>query len=548
MKRRALILGLVCAASLARAAAQIEFDPAAGQAFPALAIPVGVRATGMGDAATAFGGDVYSLARNPAGLSGVEGFELGLAHNEWASSLGLKQELLFYGQGLGRGSALALSLNYVALGSLERRASSGALEGSLAASFAALSLGYARPLLGGMTWGAALEAMNLSLYDAGLTSFGGSLGLLWQGSRFRGGLSLNHLGAGLQGFQAPASLNAGAAAMFMHDSLALGLDAELPFSATPLLKAGLEYSAGSLALRAGWRQPLGGAESVAQAGPTAGAGFRAGLLRLDYSFAPSGELSTAHRLQATLDLPANFFRARLVSGPEVSSATAQAMYEEASGMERQGEVLKALIQYQRAVEAYPPALKASPQPFYTASLKKVEELQARLSKGGDQGQIQKLSKESLVSADKELKAGRYKEAITLLKQAALIDPGNPAISRMLEEARGALNARLATFRDAAHFGESGKDLAMAVENYRKLLALAPGDSEAQEYMNRHRAEIKELLAGYDRKGIYFYVAGKLEEALKAWSDGEALDYFGDLDFKRNIDKARRRLELMGGAK
>ena len=87
------------------------------------------------------------------------------------------------------------------------------------------------------------------------------------------------------------------------------------------------------------------------------------------------------------------------------------------------------------------------------------------------------------------------------------------------------------------------DLGAAGINYRKLLQVDPTDSEALAFFNKHRKEIEGLLKDMDRKGIYFYVAGKADQALKVWTEGEALDYFGDIDFSRDIDKARKLLEL-----
>ena len=48
----------LAAPALMQAAAEVEYYSAAGISFPTLAVPVGVRATGMGNAYTAAGDDV----------------------------------------------------------------------------------------------------------------------------------------------------------------------------------------------------------------------------------------------------------------------------------------------------------------------------------------------------------------------------------------------------------------------------------------------------------------------------------------------------------
>ncbi|HXB97569.1 MAG TPA: hypothetical protein VNZ54_05910, partial [bacterium] len=145
--------------------------------------------------------------------------------------------------------------------------------------------------------------------------------------------------------------------------------------------------------------------------------------------------------------------------------------------------------------------------------------------------------------DLYLRASRFKDAILRLQQAKQLDPANAAVLAKLKDAQQAMGERLSGARDAAHFAVKDSNLAMAVESYRKVLAVDPEDAEALAYLTAKRSAIKTLLQGIDRKAIFFYVGGQLEDAIKAWSDGAALDYFGDVDFKRNIDKARVQLQL-----
>jgi tetratricopeptide (TPR) repeat protein len=540
------LAALACTAASAAPAAVITFDSAADNAFPTLAIPVGVRATGMGDVYTAVGDDVYALRWNPAGLARMEGFQVGLMDNEWSSVLGLREDFFAYGQPLESGGAWALSVDYFNLGQLDQRDGSGALIGTASASALGFNLGYAQPLMGrrDLKLGLSLEALQQQLFGAAQWGYGVNPGLLWDlSSSWSLGLSLNHLGLSSAGGSTPAELQAGVSSSWLAKTLILAADAELPRSGTPALKAGGELAYDALRFRAGWRQPLGGGDPQT-GGFTAGVGFQAGLVTLDYSYTPYGSLSTVQRVQATVQLPMDFFQPR-VSLAEGSTTTAQVYFNQGQEQERHGETLKALIQYQRCVESYPAAQRATPLPFFATATKKILDLQAQLAKGGDHSQIQKLSADALSQADLYIKATRFKDAISRLEQARQLDPDNKEIASKLVVARQDLDNRLSGARDSAHTAVKAANLAQAVEAYRKVLAVDPEDIEAISYLTAHRDAIKTLLQGIDRKAIYFYVAGQLEEAIKAWSDGAALDYFGDVDFKRNIDKARVQLQLRG---
>ena len=142
----------------------------------------------------------------------MSGYNLGLAHNEWSTSLGIRQEFLTYGQGLGNDSGLAASANYFSLGQLDERADSGALLGSSNASVLAGNLGYGFSMLRGhaLKLGVAAEYGMQDLYGSSQSELDGSLGMLYDFSgRFSMGISANHLGGGVGGFSLPESASAG---------------------------------------------------------------------------------------------------------------------------------------------------------------------------------------------------------------------------------------------------------------------------------------------------------------------------------------------------
>ena len=98
----------------------------------------------MGEAFSALGDDATTVYHNPTALVQLKKRELYLMHNQWFQ--GITQEYL----GLvfpGDGDALALSVNYLSSGEIERRSSATEEpEGTFSSSDGALSLSYGRYL------------------------------------------------------------------------------------------------------------------------------------------------------------------------------------------------------------------------------------------------------------------------------------------------------------------------------------------------------------------------------------------------------------------
>lgn len=78
---------------------------------------------------------------------------------------------------------------------------------------------------------------------------------------------------------------------------------------------------------------------------------------------------------------------------------------------------------------------------------------------------------------------------------------------------------------------------------RSSLGSDATDAESVAFFTNRRKEIEAMLKSVHRKGIDQYLAGDVEEAIKTWTVGEALDYWGDIDFRRDIDKAKKLLDL-----
>jgi tetratricopeptide (TPR) repeat protein len=534
----------------ASAAPDLTLYPAAKNGMASMAVPVGVRATGMGEAYTAAGGDVNSLSWNPAGLARIGGYQLGLMHNEWSSELGLRQEYLAYGMSLGQDSGLGASINYFSLGSLAERSSTGAL-GSESGAFAfAGTLGYAQSFLSDekLKIGAAAEFGQESLFQTGTSAFGGSLGFLYEFSHaFSVGFSALHLGTAGGGFSTPGTLDLGTAYAFNNRAVILALDGDMPMNGAPALKAGAEVNFSSLALRGGWRQQFGAPDGDPGSGFTVGAGFKSGVFALDYAFVPYGDLSTAHRVAATIDLPADFFKPKIV-GADSSTTTARTYYDKGLNEERDGNLLQALVQFQRAKDAYPPDLvqQKKVQNFYKTTLDKIASIQKEMSKSGSNEQVRKLVATAIKEGQQAMDQRKYREASRKFRDALALEKGNKQATDLLEEAQVSLRKRKRDLLNEASNAYDGNKLSEAIQKYREVLALDDGDEDAQSFFANHNAEIKEHLRKIHRRGIDLYVSGRIKDAIAMWKGGRVLDPGEkEVNFSRDIEKAEKVLEVRG---
>jgi hypothetical protein len=546
------ILGLILASSLpllarASAAPELTLYNAAKVAMPTLAVPVGVRAVGMGEAYAAAGGDITALHWNPAGLARVGGYQLGLMHNEWNSALGLRQEYLAFGMGVGQSSGFGISANYFSLGTLTERSDNGALGQESGAFAFAGTLGYATSLLASdaLKLGLSAEFGMESLFKTSTSMVGGGAGLQYDVTRaFTLGAAVNHLGTAAGGFSPPSEAIFGAAYAFNDRAVILAIDGSMPFNGDPALRSGMEVNLGSLALRGGWRQSFSSVEGSVQSGPTAGAGFKAGVFAIDYAFVPYGDLSTTHRVSAMIDLPNDFFHPKII-GAESSTTTARAHYDKAVSLEKQGISLEALIEYQQAREAYPEKLRSKPQNFYLTSIKKIETLRKSI-KGGNNEQVTKLLAQYINSGQDALRNRRYKDAISNFRAALKVDAENKDAKRLLQESQDGLKDRKKGLLENADTAYRNGQLGTAIERYREVLAIDEGDEGAASFFGGHKAEIQEFLRKIHRKGIDQYVAGNVKEAIDTWRKGLKLDPNDPINFRRDIDKAQKLLDLRGG--
>lgn len=299
--KRSLVFALTFLA-LPLAAAQTDFA-AGSQAAPWLKLPNNARSAAMGDAGVALADDVNAAAVNPAGLSQLQGQQLGFMHHAYIMDSAISH--VAYGLNAAPGLGVAVSLDYLNFGSIEKyKVENNQLvaDGSFSPSAMHLDLG-AGYALGAASLGVNAKLVSQSFDGSGGSAFGADLGALW--SQGEEGLSLGgavqNLGSQLDGADLPLGYRVGAAYRLglAGGTTALAADANIPGvdAGATAFSAGLEYVGAELyALRAGYKAVGNGGAG----GLSLGGGLRYQAMQLDYAFNSVGELGNAHQVSALL--------------------------------------------------------------------------------------------------------------------------------------------------------------------------------------------------------------------------------------------------------
>lgn len=262
-----------------------------------LNIGAGARASGLGSAYTALADDANAAYYNPGGLA-LARREVSLMHAAWALDGGYD----FAAAALPAGPfTAAVSFTRLDHGELDGRGADRSGSGGFSASDKAVGLALARSL-GAFSLGAGVKYISsyIAGYSASAVAF--DLGAV---TRLRSapvtlGVAARNLGPGLKYAERreplPLSLNAGAAwAVLPSVNLAAEVSRLVRDRATTF-SVGTEYALGYLALRGGYASNAAG-EAGAMCG---GLGFRAGNMKLDYSFSPFGSLDTTRRFSLSM--------------------------------------------------------------------------------------------------------------------------------------------------------------------------------------------------------------------------------------------------------
>lgn len=303
-----------------------------------LKLGVGARPIALGGSFVAASGDLSALYWNPAGLAGLPGSAVQLAHTEYVAEV--NYNFAAFGTNLGRFGTLAFSLLFLDSGDMAVRTANrpeGTGEQFRVQDFA-LQVSYGRALTDRFSIGGTVKVIQEKIWHSTASSVAFDIGTLFTTpyERLRLGASMSNFGPKmrLDGrdilFSEDPSPNTGGnveivnaqystdrhplpllfrvglgwdAVLTGDHRILLSTDAAHPNDNTEYINAGAEYSFRDLiALRTGYRNLF---EQDGEQGLTFGAGLtlridRSLRARFDYAYADFGRLTQTHWF--TMDL------------------------------------------------------------------------------------------------------------------------------------------------------------------------------------------------------------------------------------------------------
>ncbi len=303
--RRWRLLALICACAQPVFATSYSGT----SAFSFLNIPVGARATAMGEAFSSVPNDVQGLVYNPASLATLVANQVSFEHLSYVSDV--NQEAVAFGHaGHEKGISWGVSANYLQVSNIVRTVASlqgsgdGFTEvGSFSTYDANVGLAAARPVTENLLLGSTIKLIRESLSDASSNAGALDLGAIYEANEQRS-LDLSVVMQNL-GF---ASRFADAA-VELPWTLRIGMSgqpfAQWLFSADYVKRRDLsgQFNVGGevtpqkfISLRLGYEYQLTRPDLGGISGFTGGIGLHLHMMSLDYAFVPLGDLGTTHRI------------------------------------------------------------------------------------------------------------------------------------------------------------------------------------------------------------------------------------------------------------
>lgn len=292
----------------------------AQEAASFLRIGSGARAQSLGGAYTALAADADALVWNPAGLSAMarpeasvthalylgdhyDSFNLAIPLGTWEDQ---RSQKLFGRSGLVTGTAYyprenergVLGVGFSRLGgsAQQGRSADRRSTGDFTNSDWAISLGYGRRLVGGLSAGLAVKRVQSRIADASAGAMASDAGLAYAWSRrLRLGAAVRNLGQDLsysdQSWPLPLTFALGVSGEVINGFTVTGEAQSRPKAGKTAVSLGTEVRLHTmLSLSAGYLHDGDRRVYSAFGNLSAGLGLRWDRLRLDYSLAPYGAL------------------------------------------------------------------------------------------------------------------------------------------------------------------------------------------------------------------------------------------------------------------
>jgi long-subunit fatty acid transport protein len=310
--RQISLLALQCACVLSLSTLAFA-DSAGTAAFSFLNIPVGARATAMGQAFTSVTNDVQGLAYNPASLATLVSHQASFQHLSYVEDI--NQEAVAYGHaGRQEGLSWGFFANYFKVGKITRTEATldttgeGYVErGDFSTYDLATGVSAAAPVGEDLVLGATVKLIRESLADASANAGAFDLGVIYQANEERAW----NIGGAIQ--------NVGFASKFADETVKLPIGARVGVSGQPFAQwlFSMDYSKRQdtkgeidvgtevtpkkfFALRLGYRYAFNRPDLGGLADFSAGFGIRQKKISFDYAFIPLGDLGMTHRISLNL--------------------------------------------------------------------------------------------------------------------------------------------------------------------------------------------------------------------------------------------------------
>ncbi len=281
-------------------------DDVGTSAAQVLKLGLGARALALGGAFSGLADDVTAIHWNPAGLAGIQGWELTFMHQSLLSDV--SYESAAFARPLPGVGVLAGDLNYLHMDRLEGRDQLGEPTSEFGCSDINLALGLGAKAGPNLFLGASIKYLSETIEDYTAHTVAFDLGWLYKTpwSKLRLGGAVQNLGHDVkfisESFELPSVIKLGLA---LNDTLGRGaINAVADFYASSdngnSLRAGAEFVYGNMiAIRMGYS---GGSEFNSNSKLSWGMGLifaKTHTYCLDYCFIPVDDLGDSHAISLT---------------------------------------------------------------------------------------------------------------------------------------------------------------------------------------------------------------------------------------------------------
>jgi tetratricopeptide (TPR) repeat protein len=541
VRQLSLILSLLLFSAGLRADGTTTVFAAGGQIQPWLSLSTDPRAAAMGNAVVASTADVQSLNNNPAGLNAVFDPQIAFTHNELDTNLGIRQEYLAGARRIGDGG-IAASLNYISYGTFNNLDANGALINTTTDQAFAGTIGWGTGYFDDrLSLGIDLQGSQESLGSSISTLYTSSLGALYEIiPGLTVGADFNEIGLSAEGGEAPTVLNLGAAWQVFNRNLTLAGEWSRPNLGEASPSVGGEWRFfDDYAVRAGWRFGNGDPDELDQ-GFSAGAGIKLGPFQIDYAYVPYGTITPVQRISITMDLSEGLFGGNIVIAGMGVTQNAEAEYTDGKAAYDKGDWYEAKISLSRVIKIMPDYSKADEVKVMLADIAK--KIAADKSHGMTPEQKAKI-RERLSQAKELINSGDLSKARGEVEAVLEFDSSMADALGLLKQINGMIGNRVSSLKQEAIAALSAGDLQTAVLKYRAVLHIDDSDAEAISVLRKLSPRIREEVKTLHRKGIDLYISSDIEGAIALWEKALELDPDDPNYIRRDLEKAKKLLEL-----